>query len=52
MDSNDIEEAKAVLVKVLAAIEAGELVATRRVADRIRGAIAALEALATTARGA
>jgi hypothetical protein len=49
MDSKEIEEAKRVLVKLLAAIEAGELEAPRRVVDQLRGAVAALGALSLAA---
>ena len=49
MDEQEIEEAKQVLVKVLAAVESGELVASRRVADQIRGAVTALDTLTATA---
>jgi|GEM_PF-2626282 len=52
MDADEIEQAKAALAKLLAAVEAGELDASRRVADQIRGAIAALDAVTFTARGA
>lgn len=49
MDEQHIEEAKQVLGRVLAAVESGELVVSRRVADQIRGAIIALGTLALTA---
>jgi hypothetical protein len=49
MGEQQIEEAKRVLAKVLAAVESGELVASRRVADQIRGAITALDTLTVTA---
>jgi hypothetical protein len=49
MDEQEIEEAKQVLVKVLDAVEAGELVAPQRVADQIRGAVTALDTLLFTA---
>ena len=49
MDPEDIEQAATSLAKILAAIEAGELEAPRRVVDQLRGAVAALHALSLAA---
>jgi len=49
MDPEDIERAATSLAKILAAIEAGELEAPRRVVDQLRGAVAALGALSLAA---
>lgn len=51
MDDEELEEARQVLANVLAAIEAGELEAPRRVVDQLRGAVAALDTLTLAARG-
>jgi len=51
VDDEELEEARRVLVAVLAAVEAGELEAPRRVVDQLRGAVAALDTLTLAASG-